>query len=1054
MIKIYLLRFSSLLLMLFFVITVSGQTISVQGTVKESDANGTLSGVSVYLKGKTATGTTTDENGKYKLSVEKGSTLVFSFVGYDNKSVAIGDRTIINVTLNPSSTKALGDVVVIGYKKTTQRTTTAAVTVISGKEIENMPAPSLESALQGKVSGVNIQNFSGEPGVRSTFVVRGNTSVSTNLDAANALSAPLYVIDGVPLSITDISNFNDNTNTNVIAGININDIESIQVQKDAAATAIWGSRGANGVVIIKTKDGKKGKPQFTLNAYGGFTGKPDLAQTMTGTAERKEKMDLLLGYDNYKGLWNLPQILTDSLNPAFNNATDWQGLFYRSGFLRNVDMSVAGATDAINYRFSLNNYDEDGVVRGTGFSRYTMRANLGFNLSPKLSSQLNISLNRIDRKRGLGGSSPWSNIPIDLINMPASFYKLTPLDNARYHGQYDKLRDKNQNNSVMAFASLNYKILPSLQYSLQGSVTSNGIVRDYMQPSVISPNGQSYAEADRTDDYTYNVNNVLTFTKSFHEKHNINLLAIQSFERQEQNYVTVYGSDLPSDNIQVVQGVSQLNLGGSSDYRAASLLSYAFQGHYDFKEKYLFDFSVRADASSRFGAANKWGYFPSVSAGYIISDEPFFKSVKWVSMLKFRGSWGINGIQPSDFYAPWNSYNTSQGFYNGVNMATPDYSKGATQPDLTWEPTTQWNIGMDAYLLNHHLNVTVDVYDKETRNMYYTFPLSFTTGYNNQTSNSQLAVRNSGIEVNIDTRNMPSGSKLQWNTNFNFSFNKNLIAKLPNEGRSINPDGSNTIFTQGQPIYEFFQMIYKGVYTSDDQVPVNPLTGQKITYFKTYRTPGAGYPIWVDANKDWDVWGDENFGTTGDLVPSGDPNPKITGGFNNTLTYGNFSLSIGCAFTRGRDIINTFLQRQFDNWGWSNGAFFANTRIPDLTKIDYYRPPAPGKTPAELANYHPKYPQIDPNSSYYYEFFPFSSMFNENGNYFKITNISFGYRLPKKLLESLKISSFRAYIMLDNVHTFQNSSVPNAEQVDPFGAYYGGSYPIPKKLTIGITVQF
>lgn len=1048
MIKIYLLRFSSLLLLLFYVIAACGQTIKVEGTVIASDTHDPLPNVSVYIKGKPTKGTITDVKGKYNLSVNKGNILVFSSIGYVGKSITVGEHTVVNVTLEPSSNKALGDVVVIGYKKTSQRTTTAAVTVISGKEIENLPAPSLESALQGKVSGVNIQNFSGEPGVRSTFVVRGNTAVSTDLDAANALSAPLYVIDGVPLSITDISNFNDNTNTNVIAGININDIESIQVQKDAAATAIWGSRGANGVVIITTKQGIKGKPQFTINAYAGYTGKPDLVQTMTGTAERQMKTDWLLSYGDYKTLWALPQILTDSLNPAFNNATDWQGLFYRSGFIRNADLSVAGATDVINYRFSLNNYDEDGVVRGTGFSRYTMRANLGFNISPKLNAQLNISLNRIDRKRGIGGGNPWSNIPIDPVNMPASFYKLTPLDYARYQGQYDKLKDKNQNNGVTAYTALNYKIFPALQYSLQGSVTSNGIARDYMQPGEISPNGISYAEADRTDDYTYNVNNILTFTKSFHEKHNINLLAIQSFERQEQNFVTVSGSDLPSDNIQVVQGISQLNLSGSSDYRAASLLSFAFQGHYDFKQKYLFDFSVRADASSRFGADHKWGYFPSVSAGYIISDEPFLKSVKWISMLKFRGSWGINGQQPGDFYAPWNSYNTSQGFYNGVNMATPDYNKAATQPGLTWEPTTQWNIGMDAYLLDHHLNVTIDIYDKETRNMYYTFPLSFITGFNNQTSNSELGVRNSGIELNIDTRNLQSDNKLQWNTNFNISYNKNLIAQLPNGGRSILAGYNNTIFTQGMPIYEFNQIIYRGVFTSIDQVPVYPLTGQRLTYFNGSIHPGPGDPYWVDANNDGDAWKLDDF------VPSGDPNPKFTGGFNNTLSYGNFSLSVGCAFTLDRDIINTNLRDEFNNWMFDgNNIAFATSRIPDLTKLGIWQPQT-GKTSAEIAGYHPRYPAVNPGRGYYYYFYPISTINNENGNYLKITNISFGYRLPKKLVESLKLTSFRAYAMLDNVHTFQNSSVANAEQVDPFGNYSGGSYPIPKKITLGITVQF
>lgn len=1059
MIKHYILKFSSLLFLLFYVITACGQTIKVKGTVIAEDSHDPLPSVSVVIKGKAGKGTVTDGKGEYSLSVNKGAILVFSFIGYKDKSVKVEEHTVIDVALQPSSNAALGDVVIIGYKEEKQRNTTAAVTVISGKEIENLPAPSFQQALQGKVSGVNIQNFTGEPGTQNTFVVRGNTNLSTSLDNATALSGPLYVIDGVPMSVSDISNFNNATNTNVIAGIDINDIESIQVEKDAAATAIWGSRGANGVVIIQTKRGKLGKPQFTLNAYTGYTGKPALLQTETGTAERDMKINWLLGYNPYKGLWNIPQILTDSLNPNFNNATNWQGVFYRSGILHNVDMSISGASPTLNYFVNLGNYDEDGVVYGTGFTRYTFRSNLGFNISPKLNFQLNVSMSRVDRKRGLGGGGPFSNIPIDIITMPASFYKLTPLDLQLYHGQYDKLKDKNQNNQITAYAALNYKILPSLQYSLQGSVTNVGVNRDYMQPSVISSSGQSYAEADRTDDYTYNLNNILTWTNTFGKNNNVNALLVQNFQSQQQSYVNVYGSNLPNDNIQVVQGISQLNLGGYSDNRASALLSYAFQGHYDYKQKYLFDFTVRADGSSRFGADNKWGYFPSVSAGYIISDEPFFKSISWISMLKFRASWGVNGQQPDDFYAPWNSYNTAAGFYNGSDMATPSYTKGATQPTLTWEPTTQWNIGMDAFLLDHHLDITVDVYDKETRKMYYTFPLSFITGYTSQTSNAQLGVSNRGLEVNINTRNMPTHNKFQWNTNFNISYNQNLIAQLPDGGRDIVAGYNNVIFTQGEAIYELYQMVYKGVFTSKSQVPVEPLTGQNLTYWNGGIHPGPGDPIWVDINQDGTVWDNNPNGTISDHVATGNPNPSITGGFNNTLTYRNFSLSVGCTFTWDRTIINSYLQRQFDSWMFDgNTNAFATTRIPDLYAMNIYMPPkatADGKVPANPSNYHPTYPAMNPGGPYYYYFYPTNTIFNENGDYFKITNIALGYTLPEKLVQHFRLSQFRVYATLNNVYTYQKAkNLPDAEEVDQFGNYYGGAYPLPKTVTVGATVKF
>ena len=308
-------------------------------------------------------------------------------------------------------------------------------------------------------------------------------------------------------------------------------------------------------------------------------------------------------------------------------------------------------------------------------------------------------------------------------------------------------------------------------------------------------------------------------------------------------------------------------------------------------------------------------------------------------------------------------------------------------------------------------------------------------------------MRNAGIELNIDTRNLSPASKFQWNTNFNMSYNQNLITQLPNGGRTIVAGYNDVIFTRGMPIYTFKQMVYERVITSLDQIPVYPLTGQRMTSF--FGPLKLGDPLWTDANKDGTAWGDD------DMVPTGNPNPKFTGGFNNTLIYGDFSLSIGCAFALDRDIINTNLRNQFDGWMFDgNNVAFATRRIPDLTKLDIWQPQH-GKTDAELANYNPRYPAVNPGGpGYFYYFYPLSSAFNENGSYLKVTNISLGYRLPKKVLESLKISSFRAYAMLDNVYTFQNSTVPNVEQVDPFGNYSGGSYPIPKKITLGVTVQF
>jgi len=1029
--------------------------VSVTGVVKGSDDGQSIPGVSVLVKG-TKLGVVTDADGKFKISVAADAVLKFSFVGYTTKEVAVKGRTVIDVTLAQSQGD-LNDVVVVGYQTTKQRTTTAAITVISGKEIEDLPAPSFDIALQGKVTGVNIQNFSGQPGVRNTFAVRGNSALSTSLNEANAISTPLFIIDGVPTSLADLGNF-DNTSTDVLAGININDIESIQIQKDAAATAIWGSRGANGVVVITTKKAKVGKPQINFNMYAGASFKPALMPTASGSEERNEKISFITNQSGVNGIYSLPQMLTDSLNPAFNNATDWQALLYRTGLIHNEDLSIAGATDQINYRFSLNDYDENGVLYGTGFKRYAFRTNIMYQVTPKFSTEINISFSRLDRQPGLG-NYPHSINPLAGNNQPSSFYYLSAADVARYHNQDNAIRNVDRNDSFTAFIGLHYQILPNLVFKTEASINPSTNSNQYSSPSTQSnpPVASAYSNSD-----TYistNINNILSYTPKIGKDNSLSFTAIQNFQRDVDNSTYIYGYGVPDDHIQVVQGIPQSGLSASTDYQASSLLSYATQLHYDYKGKYLFDATMRADASSRFGANHKWGYFPSVSAGYILSDEDYLKDVKWLSLLKVRGSYGINGDQPGSFYAPYNNYNLTQGYYNGTAIGTPNFNAGVTNKNLSWEPTRQLDLGIDASFFNNRVDVTVDYYNKIQSNKYYTFPLAFYTGYTNQTSNSGLSVGNKGFEFNIDTHNLPSTSKFQWNTNLNFSYNSNKILSLPNGNRNIyatygDPNtglGLGYIFEVGKPLYIMNQMIYSGVYNSVSQIPVNPYTGALLTYFKTYYPVKPGYPIWKDVNGDYDVWSDEDKGNAqGDLVPTGDPNPKVTGGFNNNFTYKNFSLGIGTTFTLKRDIISTLQSNQFNNWA-SGLTNFTDAGIPNLNTLGFWNPALAAQNPA---GYRAKFPALNPGGAYFYQFFPFSTMFNENGAYFKITNITVGYKLPKKYLDILGISSCRFYAMLENVATFQKATVPDAEQVNPFGVYDGATYPVPKKATIGVSVQF
>lgn len=1044
------------LILLFFISCniLFAQVTNVTGTIKD-DKGGPLPGITVSEKG-TANQTATGSDGVFTLKVHKlPTTIVVRAIGYKTKEQQVQSEKSISIVLTTDNS-ALDEVVVVGYQRQSAKKSTGAVQVISGKTIEDLPAPSFESLLQGRVAGVNIQNFTGEPGARNTFTVRGNSTISPDLNAeidlANTMSSPLYIIDGMPLSVTDLANAGA-TGTNYVAGINVNDIESIVIQKDAAGTAVWGSRGANGVIVIKTKQGRSGKPQVRVSYYKGITERPQLQRTLGGATERRTKMDILSQYANWVQMRGFNQPLTDSLNTSYNNATDWQDLFYTSGNIDNADASISGGNEAVNYRVSAGYYNEDGVVRNTGFKRYSLRGNFGFTLSPIIKSDLMFSTARINRKRGLGRGID-EVVPVNQGSMPSSFVGLGQEDYDFYYGQYDKLKDDNQTDNLNIFSKTYVDLIKGLQYSLEASAQVNLDNRDRFLPKAIN-NEVNYAGSTGRNAYTYNLANILNYNKTFNEKHSIILTAMQSFQYDRQLSHSIEGYNLPTDDIKVIQGVAQKDLYANTNLMESGLLSYMGQVSYDYKSKYIVNASWRADASSRFGKDTKWGYFPAVSGAWVVSDENFLKNTSWINLLKLRGSWGLSGTLPTDFYAPFNIWTSSSDTYNQETFSYPSFAKPLTLNNLTWNKSEQTNIGFDLFTFDNRLNITLDAYRKITKDPIMAFPFPYYTGYTKLSFNVPMTIYNEGIDLTIATHNLSKDSKLQWNTNFNLTFNKNRIGSLPFGDRSFYADSrgwnQQLMYTVGSPIYQWAQMKYEGVYENKGQIPVNPVTGLPLTYFKGNTPIKPGFPIWNDVNQDWDVWSDEDKGAAdGDLVLTGNPNPKFTGGLYNEFIYKSFSFSMLNTFTLGRDIINTLKSNQFNTIGGSLTNFI-NNRLPDLEGVNYWTPEK-----AKDPNYVADFPSIAPFGGYFYQFLPFSTMFNENGSYFKIKTISMGYILPKQIVDRMKIGArvIRFYAMLDNVHTFQKASVPDAELVSPQGDYSGGAYPLPKKYTIGLEVNF
>ncbi|HEY8958923.1 SusC/RagA family TonB-linked outer membrane protein [Chitinophaga sp.] len=1044
-----------LVLMGFLCLQAWAQERKISGTVTD-DKGGPLPGVSVKEVG-TNNGVATSPSGEFTLTLKGNSNkLSISFIGFETQTVVLSGKASYTVALKPDA-KSLKDVVVIGYQEVRRKTVTAAVSSVKGKDIENLPSPSFDQLLQGRAAGLNVQNFTGEPGVRGSFVVRGNTSISRNASAARTLSSPLFVIDDIPVSLDDAAAF-DNTGTNYIAGLNPNDIESIDILKDASAAAIYGSRGANGVVIVKTKRGKQGKPQVNFSTYAGLTQQPKFETVYGGAEERWFKMDYLQKYlSDQQKVNGIPMMLTDSLNPAFSGAVDWQDLFYQNGIIQNYDLSVSGASETTNYRISGNYYNEDGTIRGTGFKRYTVSAAMGVKLSPRLNVSSLFRLSRGDRSRGRG-VFPGENV-IPLINGQylSSLFNISETDRKNFTGDLESGRDKNINDDITASLTVNYDISKNLRFSSIGSVQSSINTRDIFRPGELNTAGLSYAQSGKSRYENLNLDNTLSYsTDVVNKDHHLNVLLGNTINNIRNEFTGIGSGALSNDNVKVVQGYNLSymmyrdvygNLVSGSDYQSSGMLSFFSRVNYNYKEKYLLSFAYRADASSRFGRNSRWGYFPSLSAGWNISDEPFMAPFKsWVEYFKIRGSYGVTGSLPKQYYLQYNNYSINQGTYggstggtyNGVNAVTPNFSDGVAQDGLTWEQAIQSNIGVDASFFGGRLNVTADAFNRGTSKLLFDLLLPSTSGYDKVNTNA-VDVRNTGVEFTVQGRITPPTSKFQWNSTLILSFIKNQIVKLPNGNRDLivpdNNTGMTYVLTKGRAINEFYLIKNKGVYASEKDIPFNPYTGEKLTYWGGNHTVQAGDFIWEDQNGDYDVW-DWN-----DKVRAGNPNPACTGGFTNAFSYGPWSLQVYMTFTLKRDIYNKYMSDRLI--GLTNS--YATIAAVDPSSIDSWHKEGDQSKYAEVIPY---------SEHYYYQFLPFSSAFVEDGSYLRIKYLNLAYQFSPKFLERTKLSKLQIYGVVDNVKMFQRSSVPDAEAVDEKGTYTGGGYPIPRKFTLGVNVGF
>ncbi|HCL05582.1 MAG TPA: hypothetical protein DHW64_06305 [Chitinophagaceae bacterium] len=1044
-----------MLMLLFFTCIAAQAQVKITGKILNKKTNTPVAGVAVVEKGGT-NGTESLENGTFSLNVKNGNaTLVISSLGFASQEIKLAGKTNVEVSLD-EDIKGIDDVVIIGYQNSTRRTTSAAIASVKGKDIENTPYPTFDAMLQGRVAGLNVLSVSAEPGASGIVNIRGNSSVagSNGAGTATGVSAPLYVIDGVVFDVSDLRTAYGNSNP--LAAINPNDIESIDVLRDASAAAIYGARAANGVIIVKTVKPKGGKPQFRLSSYIGLTTKPSFKPVIIGAEERRLKMDILREQATYLQQGQLSQFLTDSLNPAFNNATDFQDLFFKDAILRNVDFSVAGSNQGMSYRLSLNSYQEDGLQPGFYIKRLAPRLYVSMKPSKNMEFTSDTYLGFVKEQRGDGTGNV---TPYNIQTFPSSFWRIDDVTRNNYAGKNDKIRDDARTTSINGNLRLTWKLLENVTFVSSLSYNLGFVRRDYLRDRTTTTNNVSTASLNESNSSRYELENYATWNKSFGKgmDHNVSVLVGTGVEEQVVKSTTASAIGIPFDAIRVIAGVpTGPNLSVGTTFEDRSRMSYFTRASYNYKGKYGIDASFRRDASSRYAPTSRWGTFPAFSARWNISDEPFFRKVnKVISFAKLRFSYGVTGRDPGGpggYYAQYRQLITNVGYptgslgagaagnivtYGGVTAVTPNYAGAAPATNITWEKAPQTNFGIDLNFFKDRFSLSVDLYHKASKDLIFNIPVPITTGYTTATNNF-VDIANRGIEISLTTNNLSDKSPLKWQTSLNLAFNDNYVTKLPDGNRDFvyGPIFLSRKLTIGKPLYGFQVFKINGVYPTTADVPVDPLTGLRTRIYSGAQFSG-GDNAKQDINGDYNV--DDN-----DMIVQGDPNTKVYGGFINTLTYKGFSVQILSTFILGRSVWNGYLSDKLASASNNPPNFFGTRSGPaaEFNDLNLWR------RPGDVATLGSLFSTTDPWTIR-------SSMFVEDASFFRIKTINLSYNIPVSAgLKKMGVRMLRLYGVADNLKVFYGANLPDPESIGIDGFTTANGYPTPKKFTIGLDIQF
>jgi TonB-dependent starch-binding outer membrane protein SusC len=1002
--------------------------IIVKGKVND-DKGAPLIGASVKLKG-TPQGTSTDANGNFSLEIpDQGGVLVISYVGYSSIEVPVTSASsAVNVSLQQLDTKA-EEIIVIAYGSQNKRAVTGSVQTINAKELVDQPVGQLAQKLQGKVAGAQITQASGRPGEGMNIRVRGQASISGGFE-------PLYVVDGVPL-LGDLGNGQTD-----IANLNADEIENISILKDAAATALYGSRGANGVVLITTKHAKNGENSLSVNAYTGVQRVPNYLRPQLMNAREfatfKNEIRVESGQQ--------PETYYADVS-KFGEGTNWFDINFVNAPINSISVTAASSKEKFNSAITAGYFDQKGVLVNTGYKRYSLRLNtefkpterikLGFNVAPNYSLTNNESntdglfwtgatiFNALVANPTLDYKNPDGSIPLNLTNINA--------DNSWFSNNspnwYRALRDVNHLNksfSVLSNAYLELELLKALKF--KSSISGEYNTTDFkgFRPTTV---GGLFNLAPRENYLNVNSNrstrwvfeNTLNYQKSF-GAHSFDLLAGYSAQRTDYSRTASAASNLPTDIVQNIDQAAPDRVNSSSSSSSWTLVSGIARLNYNYLGKYLFSASVRNDGSSKFGADNRYATFPAFSVGWVVSDENFLKSVSKLSFLKLRASYGIVGNDAIDLYSTVPSIGVGTRINNGniVGAATPN-SLGNRL--LGWEETKQTDIGLDAAFLNNRISLSYDYYNKTTDKLLYKVPTPPSSGYSTIAYNTG-SFKYWGHEITISSRNLVN--KLKWSTDFNISFLDNKVLSLGTDNQAIYTSFGKT--KVGGHIGEFFGYVREGVYKNAADLAKSPkVVGESV----------VGSPKWKDLNNDGII----SVNDETDKTAIGNPSPKFLYGFTNNLSYKNFDLSIVCQGSYGNKIFKAIDQ----SFGNLDGVFNVYKSVARRWKSET----DPGDGYWAVAGAKSGLDRDYPDTRFVHD-----------GSYLTIKNVTLGYTLPFKNLQYIR--NIRFYASVQQLYVFTkydglNPEVSVTVNTQAKNALTQGidwsAYPVPRTFTFGINMN-